>query len=195
MSYRVLIIVLAGWLVLSGCASDDGSDPSKAPRSNVPALQGTDSMGALSTETDPTPVPDLTVQTLDGTSIALDEQPGRVLLVNFWATWCPPCRKEIPDLIDLQEAMGDDGLMVIGVALDQDGASVVQPFVDEYDINYPIVVEDTKTVESQLGPIYALPTTLVIGPDGMITRRITGIFPVEEMEATLKEMLSSNAAS
>lgn len=194
MLYRVLLFMLVGGLGWSGCTSDDGSDPSKAPRSNVPALQGAEGAGELSTEVDPTPVPDLTVQTLDGTSIALDEQPDRVLLINFWATWCPPCRKEIPDLIELQKAMGDDGLMVIGVSLDQEGASTVQPFVEEHNINYPIVVDDTKAVESALGPIYALPTTLVVGPDGMITRRITGIFPVDAMEEALKDMLS-NAAS
>lgn len=179
--------------VLGACTNDDGPDPASAPRSNVPALSG-DSLGSLSTETDPVPVPDVTVTTLDGASLALNEQDGKVLLLNFWATWCPPCIKEIPDLIALQEEMGADGLLVVGIALDQEGASVVQPFVENEGINYPIVADTEKRLESQLGPIYALPTTVVVGPDGMIRRRITGIFPTEAMRPELAKILADAPA-
>jgi len=146
---------------------------------------------------DPEPAPDVTLETMDGESIALARRPGEVLLVNFWATWCAPCRKEIPDLIALQDDLGPQGLTVIGVSLDQQGEEVVTPFLDNHTgdeaVNYPIVLDPEGEVEQAFGGVYGLPMTYVVGPDGRVHHRVLGLFPVEEMRPKLTAMLAENA--
>jgi len=195
MSIRNLVF-LAGLLLLglslAGCQSDDGPDPSEAPTTNLEARGGGSSPeGEPPTLDEPEPAPDVSVQTLAGDRIALANSPQQVLLINFWATWCPPCKKEIPDLVELQEDLGSQGLTIIGVATDEEGRSVVKPFADENDINFPLVIDSTRTLQSELGPVYGLPTTLLINPDGQIVKRVVGIFPADQYRPVLQEMLAS----
>jgi peroxiredoxin len=185
-------LVLSAALV--GCSSDDGPSPSDAPKSNVEVV-GSDSLQNVETLDDPKPVPDVTVETMDGKTLALAEQSGRVLLVNFWATWCPPCREEIPDLVELQKTMGPRGLTVVGVAMDEEGTEVVRPFADRHRINYPIVIDSTQTLQSSLGPVYGLPTTVIVNPEGQVVKRVMGIFPVDALKPTLEKMLASDNPS
>lgn len=146
-------------------------------------------------DVDPEPVPGLTLETMDGSSINLADQDGRVLLVNFWATWCAPCRKEIPDLNDLHADLEDDGLRIIGIALDREGREKVEPFAEKLPIEYPVVIDAEGTAESEFGPIPGLPTTIVVGPDGQITKRVIGIFPVDEMKPTIEKMLDADESA
>ena len=143
----------------------------------------------------PKPVPDLTLETMDGGSIDLSEQKGRVLLVNFWATWCAPCREEIPDLKDLQSNLGPEGLTVIGVALDRKGRKAVAPFVEKHAINYPIVIDTKGAAEAAFGPIPGLPTTILVTPEGEVAKRVVGIFPTDEMKPTLQNMLGTSGSA
>lgn len=146
-------------------------------------------------DVDAEPVPDLTLETMEGASINLADQEGRVLLINFWATWCAPCREEIPDLNELQADLEGDGLRIIGVALDRQGRKVVEPFAEKLSIEYPVVIDAEGTAESEFGPIPGLPTTIVVGPDGQIKKRVIGIFPVDDMKPTLEDMLGAGASS
>ncbi|PSQ86256.1 MAG: TlpA family protein disulfide reductase [Bacteroidetes bacterium QS_3_64_15] len=174
--------------LLVACGGDDqsSSDTSSASSASSGPLPG------KVRDVEPEPVPDLTLETLDGASIDLAKQDGRVLLVNFWATWCAPCREEIPDLKALHSDLKEDGLTVIGVALDRKGREVVDPFVDQHEINYPIVVDAEGTAEAEFGPIPGLPTTILVTPDGQITKRVVGIFPTDEMRPTLQDMLDAS---
>ena len=183
-----LLLGVALLVGLTACGGDDASSPDQAPRTSTEARSG------ATYQTDPAPAPDVTMETLDGEQINLAEQKGKVILVNFWATWCAPCRKEIPDLIDLHSSMKDDGLMVVGIAVDDEGTDVVKPFVEKEGINYPIVVDTTRSIESHFEAMYGLPTTYVIDPEGQIVRRVLGIFPTEKMKPTLEEMLAAGAA-
>jgi peroxiredoxin len=185
---RVLfVLVCAGLLfVMGGCGSD--SDRSAAQRSRT-AQQG--GQTGTSYETNPVPAPDVTLETMDGRSINLADSTGKVILVNFWATWCGPCRREIPDLIDLYADMKGDGLLIVGIAVDQEGAEVVEPYVQEQNINYPIVLDPDQSTETHFDAMYGLPTTYVVNPDGQIVRRVLGVFPVDDMRPTLEDMLSS----
>lgn len=188
----LLSLLLAGMLTVAvGCSSDSGSasDSSAASTERLPSESGLPASDKIQSPDDPEPAPDMTVETMDGETIALADRPGEVLLVNFWATWCPPCRKEIPDLIDLQNDFGPQGLTVIGISLDQQGADAVTPFLDEYAVNYPIVLDAGGTVEKAFGGVYGLPMTYVIGPEGRIQHRVLGLFPTEEMRPKLAALL------
>ncbi len=173
-------------VLLAGCGGEKSTDTTAAS-SSASAESGP--LPGKVRDVDAEPVPDLTLETMKGGSIDLADQEGRVLLVNFWATWCAPCREEIPDLNALQAELGGEGLRVIGVALDRQGREKVEPFAEKLSIEYPVVIDAEGTAESEFGPIPGLPTTIVVGPDGQITKRVVGIFPVDEMKPTIKEML------
>ncbi len=120
--------------------------------------------------------PPVVLGTLAGDSLRLDAFKGNVLLVNFWATWCAPCRIEIPELIELQQALSSDSFSVIGIAsvLYEEEHPEVQAFVEEMGINYPIGL-DIKEAARAFGGVYALPTTFIIDRDFIVRHRFTGL--------------------
>lgn len=119
------------------------------------------------------PAPDFALQTLDGGTVRLSDLRGDVVLVDFWATWCPPCRKALPHLQELHEELGDSGLKVVGIATDQQGAKVVAPFVEENGLTFTVVLTDGK-VDRDFGGIRGIPTTFVIDPQGRIVGKFVG---------------------
>jgi thiol-disulfide isomerase/thioredoxin len=128
------------------------------------------------------------LQDLDGKTVSSDDFKGKVVILDFWATWCPPCRAEIPGLIDLQKAYGKQGLMVVGVSVDQGGADVIKPFVKKFGMNYPVLVADDK-VQQAFGGFDAIPVTLVIDRQGRIVKRHLGLTEKDEFEAEIKPLL------
>jgi|SRR5215213_20747 len=130
----------------------------------------------------------LTVKDIQGRHIRLSDYRGKVVLVNFWATWCPPCRAEIPDLIRLQRDYGRRGLQVIGVTYPPQKLEEVRGFVRRAKVNYPIGL-GTKETKSLFSPSETLPMTVVIGTDGRIRDIIEGILLAEEFEQKIKPML------
>ena len=118
-------------------------------------------------------VPQFTVATLDGGSISSNSLRGKVTLINFWATWCGPCRAEIPDLIALQQNYRDQ-LQVIGISEDEAPADVVRRFVSEFKINYPMAMA-TPEVEAVFGRVTSLPTSYLIDPEGRIVQKHVGM--------------------
>ena len=120
----------------------------------------------------PKPIPDLTMTTLDGKTITTKDLAGKVAIFNFWATWCAPCRAEIPDLVKLQDQYKDH-LVIIGVLSEDDPGPHVSRFAADYQINYPIVPE-TKELLAAFPGIYALPTTFMVGPDGKMMQKHIG---------------------
>ena len=122
---------------------------------------------------DPVKVPNLVLKTLDGRTLDSRDWKGKVTLVNFWATWCPPCREEIPDLIKLQERY-KDRLQIIGVSSDEGSPSDVAKFAADHRMNYPIVME-TPELSKAFPGIFALPTTFVIDQDVMIVQKHVGL--------------------
>ena len=107
------------------------------------------------------------LQNLEGKPVQLSDFKDKVVILDFWATWCPPCRAEIPDFVALQKEYGDKGLVVVGVSLDQGGVAAVTPFAKAHGMDYPIVLGDDKISETY-GGIQGIPTTFVIGRDGKI---------------------------
>lgn len=148
------------------------------------------------------PAPDFSVKNLDGKDVTLADYKGKVVLVNFWATWCDPCRIEIPWLIEMQDKYGPKGFTVLGVAMDDEGSSVVAPFVqkERFDVNgqklpmnYPIVIGNDN-VADKFGGLLGYPTSVLISPDGKIVKRITGIISEDEITKQIEELLPKSTA-
>jgi len=141
----------------------------------------------------PRQVPDLTMTTLDGKTISTKDLAGKVVIFNFWATWCAPCRAEIPDLVKLQDQYKDQ-VVIIGVLSEDDPGPHVSRFAADYKINYPIVPE-TKELAATFTGIYALPTTFMVGPDLKVMQKHIGqIRPAQiELEARVLANLPVDA--
>ena len=131
----------------------------------------------------------LTVKDIHGRSIRLSDYRGKVVLVNFWATWCPPCRTEIPDLIKLQRDYRSRGLQVIGVTYPPQKLAEVRRFVRRAKVNYPVGL-GTKETKLLFTSSETLPMTIVIGTDGRIQDIIEGILLPEEFEQKIKPFLN-----
>jgi len=129
---------------------------------------------------DPKEIPSLTMTTLDGKTITNKDLAGKVTIVNFWATWCAPCRAEIPDLVKLQEQYKDQ-LLIIGVLSEDDPGDHVLKFAADYKMNYPIVVE-TKELTAAFPGIFALPTTFMVGPDLKMMQKHVGQIRASQIE-------------
>jgi len=140
----------------------------------------------------PVAVPALTLKTLDGRTLNSSNWKGKVTLVNFWATWCPPCREEIPDLIKLQDKYKDH-LQIIGVSSDEGSPADVAKFAAEHRMNYPIVMETPELAKAFPG-IFALPTTFVIDQDAMIVQKHVGLLnpSLAELETRVLAKLDTN---
>jgi cytochrome c biogenesis protein CcmG/thiol:disulfide interchange protein DsbE len=129
-----------------------------------------------------------------GENISLSEFQGKVVIVDFWATWCPPCRKGVPDLIQLQNE--NDQVVVIGISLDavsRGGATAndVVPFMKEYGINYPIVKGDMNVIQ-QYGGIQSIPTSFVIDRRGFVVARHVGLASIETYRSDIEKALAGN---
>jgi peroxiredoxin len=121
--------------------------------------------------------PDFRVTDLSGKSISLADYKGKVLFLNFWATWCPPCRAEIPDFVEVYGQNKSRGLEIIGISLDTKDNEAIAAFVEKYKINYPVVLESRKATEKIIAdyePGQYVPTTIVIDKQGRIRDKYVG---------------------
>jgi peroxiredoxin len=134
------------------------------------------------------PVPDVAFTTLDGARITTADLRGQVVLVNFWATWCAPCRVEMPGFQDVFESRRERGFTIVGVAQDAGTPDLVRQFVRERGITYP-VVSGTAAIERAFGGVSALPTSFLVGRDGRIRHVVTGIFLEPALAAAVDRLL------
>jgi thiol-disulfide isomerase/thioredoxin len=143
------------------------------------------------------PEPELTLKDLDGKDVSLSEYKGKVVLINFWATWCEPCRVEIPWLIEMQKKYGPKGFVLVGIALDEEGKSAVAPFVakERFDVNgqklpmsYQILIGNDDAAD-KFGGLFGYPTSVLISRDGKQIKRVTGIISEDEMNKAIESQL------
>ena len=143
------------------------------------------------------PAPEIMLKGLDGKETSLAQYKGKVVLVNFWATWCDPCRVEIPWLIEAQQKYAARGFTILGIAMDEEGASVVTPFVNKerFDVdgtkslmNYPIVIGNDAAAD-KFGGLLGYPTSVLISRDGKIVRRTTGPLSADELSKWIESQL------
>jgi peroxiredoxin len=129
-----------------------------------------------------------TVKDLNGKQVALSAFKGNVILLDFWATWCPPCKKEIPGFVNLYNTYKSRGFVVLGVSVD-DEVSDVKKFAKQFKMNYPVLIgHDREDLRNAYAPMPGFPTTFVIGRDGKICFQHTGFAPLEQFESRIKAL-------
>jgi cytochrome c biogenesis protein CcmG/thiol:disulfide interchange protein DsbE len=134
------------------------------------------------------PAPSFTLLDLNGNKVSLSDYKDKVVILDFWATWCPPCVKEIPHFIDLYKEYKNQGLAILGISVDQQGIGIVKAFNRKYKINYAILMANRQVVNA-FGNISGIPTTFVIDPDGKIRRMYVGYRDKAVFEADIKALL------
>ena len=151
-------------------------------------------------ESKPTASPDFTLKDLEDHDVSLSQFKGKVVLVNFWATWCGPCRIEIPWLVELQDKYAARGFTVLGVAMDEEGKSAVAPFVQKerfkvggtpQSMNYPIVLGNGATAD-KFGGLIGFPTSVLISKDGRVVKRVDGLVSYEEIDRAIQWQVETN---
>lgn len=179
----LMITGLAALLPLAGCkqkAGDNGTAGASKPASRSAA-----------------PEASVAIPTLDDMTTTLEQYKGKVVLVNFWATWCDPCKTEIPWLIDFNHKYGPKGLVILGVAMDDEGKKVVEPWVKtkHFDVNgqqetmdYKILLGNDK-IADKFGGILGLPTSMLYSRDGKKIKTIVGLINPEDLTKTLDNQL------
>jgi len=128
-----------------------------------------------------------TLEALDGTEVSLGEYRGNVVLINFWATWCPPCRAEIPDIEEAYQARQDDGFVVLGVNVEEPRESVA-PFVEAMGMTYPVLLDEGGQVLKMYRAI-GLPISVILDQDGVIQVRHVGVLTREQLEDYLAQVM------
>src|SRR6266567_3959003 len=140
------------------------------------------------------PAPDFTLESLDGKNVRLSDLRGKAVLLNFWATWCGPCKIETPWLVELQNKYGAEGLQVIGIAMDDSGKEDIAKFAQDMGVNYPVLL-GKEAVGDAYGGVPALPESFFIGRDGKIVDKIIGLKGKAEIEDSIKMALNTQAGN
>ena len=148
--------------------------------------------GPTPVATKSSPAPDFTLDSLDGKSMRLSDLRGKAVLLNFWATWCGPCKIETPWLVELQNQYGSQGLQVVGVEMGDDGKDEITKFVKDMGVNYPVLI-GKEAVGDAYGGVPALPESFFISRDGKIVDKIIGLKGKAEIEDSIKMALDTEA--
>lgn len=133
--------------------------------------------------------PDFTLKKMNGEPFTLSDHEGKVVVINIWATWCAPCRKEIPDFINMQRELRDQGVLFVGVSIDEEGWEAVRPYAKKMDINYPVVVDDGSVFDGY-GPFRLIPTSYIINKRGQIEYVAPGMLTERKLKPILKKLAS-----
>ena len=133
------------------------------------------------------PAPNFSLKDPDGKTVQLSDYRGKVVLLNFWATWCGPCKMEIPWFIDFERAHKDQGFAVVGISMDDDGWEAVKPFISEAGINYRVLLGN-DSISQLYGGVEALPTTFIIDRDGRIASVHEGLVSKSTYEHDLDQL-------
>ena len=180
-SSRVLAAIgIGAMLVLGGCSSSKsvkaaGSSPTKAEKERKPA-------------------PDFELKDADGKTVRLSDYKGKVVLLDFWATWCGPCKMEIPWFIEFERKYKDKGFAVVGISMDEEGWQAVKPFVSELAINYR-VLHGNDSIAQLYGGVDALPTTFLIDRDGKIAATHAGLTGRDDFEDGIKKLVARESSA
>ncbi|MDE3154469.1 MAG: TlpA family protein disulfide reductase [Acidobacteriota bacterium] len=191
MGAGVIMIAVAVALVVTRNVKDRAMTAQPQAQAQAPVVLGGDSggdePGVIQFVKDPQPMPDFTLKTLDGQTVTPASLRGKVAILNFWATWCGPCKMEIPDLIALQKKY-EGKLEIVGLSVDEAPQKDVQAFVTAHDMNYVIAMASDK-VQSSFGGIFGIPTSFVVDQQGRIVQKHIGLTSGKEFEGEVRALL------
>jgi peroxiredoxin len=151
-------------------------------------------LGAPRADVEDKVAPDFALQSIDGKTVRLSDFRGKAVLLNFWATYCAPCRIEMPWFVELQDRYAAEGLQVVGVAMDDASPDDIEKFASELGVNYPILVSE-ETVGNAYGGVQFLPSTFYIGRDGKVVDKVFGLKTKNEIEENVKKTLAHPVTS
>lgn len=132
--------------------------------------------------------PDFTLPAVDGSMVSMSDYSGKVILVDFWATWCPPCQEMIPVLSKLHKRYSDKGLVILAVSLDRDGLEALGAYVHEHMIPYKVLMGDTR-IGNAFGGVSSIPTLYIVDREGRLVRKLTGYHSYGQLEEQIKKYL------
>jgi len=159
---NIILILLAGLILMAGCSGAEETTLKKAPN--------------------------FSLQDINGKTVRLSDYSGKVIILNFFATWCPPCREEIPDFIELVNTTDKERFAIIGISVEKGDEGTVRKFAAANKINYPVLVDD-GFVSKTYGSISSIPTTFIIDRNSNITEKIIGSRTKREFEDKIKPLL------
>ena len=168
-SRRVFVAVALAGGLLTGCSSLSSTASSSAEDRKI--------------------APNFTLADASGVPVKLSDYKGKVVLLNFWATWCAPCKMEIPWFIEFEKTYKDQGFATLGVSMDEDGWKAIKPFVAQYAINYPVMAGNNRVAELY-GGIDSIPTTFLIDREGRIASTHLGLVSKHDSEAEIRRLIA-----
>jgi len=169
--------------------SDNGSAPSLLADDAL-AVESLSTAGVINAPLDSKPATDFLLKDVNGKLVKVSDYKGKVVVLNFWATWCPPCRREIPDFNELQAQYGSQGIQFLGIALDDEGVEKVKSWMTTNPVSYPVLIPD-NTIVAKYGEMSAIPVTFVIDRQGNIRTSYVGMRKKEALEGMIKPLLAS----
>jgi thiol-disulfide isomerase/thioredoxin len=177
-------ILIAGW-GLAGCDGSAQSETSAPPVEDNAKL-------AQRPPRSPEAMFDFALRDLNGNTVHLSDYSGKVVFINFWATWCPPCRAELPDLIAVHNELAGDNFVILGISLDQTGMASVQRYVEQAGINFPILMGNEEVV-TEYGNFRGIPTSFLLNSRHEQVKRYTGIVTRAQLTRDVQETLEDSA--
>ncbi len=187
---KLFCLLLVLTFIAAGCKKKE-PEPQQQEQAKVEAEEKPTKPSGDKAPTSPggKPAPSFTLQDLNGKTVSLSDFKGKVVILDFWATWCPPCVVEIPHFIELYKQYKDQGFAMVGISLDREGIGVVESFARKYQVNYLILMADSQ-VANAYGGITGIPTTFVIDPAGNIRQKYIGYRDKAVFEADIKALLA-----
>lgn len=190
MDSKLLYLILLSCLTILGCSSENKNTQGNTAQLSSEPLERVDPYSApLYPAKQEAKAQDFKVDLYNGESFQLSNQQGKIVLMNIWATWCAPCHDETPDFVDLYNQYKDQGLVILGVSIDEQGKSVVQPFMEKYEVNYPMVIDDGSIMD-KYGPTMGIPTTYIIDKKGNLKYFAVGALTKKELEPKIVKLLN-----
>ena len=186
---RVLPLPVLGAIFALGigaCSGDVQSEMEVGALENAPAA-------LPPAPRSPDAMPDFVLQDLDGQTVRLSDFAGKAVLINFWATWCPPCRAEIPDLVELQRGYGGEDFTIIGISLDQTGVAGVRSFAQQFGLNYPVIMGNQEVVQ-MYGNFRGIPASFLLNADHEEVARYIGQITRDQLVRQLEPVLAEPVA-